>query len=98
MTETRKHFHDELAEVKSDVLRLGGLASEAIEAGTAAFLDADLAAVERVIAGDRAMDDLMHSIESRTYLLLARSSRWRSTCGCSSRSCASCTSSNAPAT
>jgi phosphate transport system protein len=62
---------DDLAAVQADVIRLGGLASEAIEAGTAAFLDADLAAVERVIAGDRALDDLMHAIEARTYLLLA---------------------------
>jgi phosphate transport system protein len=64
--------HEELAELKADVIRLGGLASEAIEAGTAAFLDADLPAVERVIAGDRAIDALMRSIEARTYLLLAR--------------------------
>jgi phosphate transport system protein len=62
---------DDLAAVQADVIRLGGLASEAIEAGTAAFLDADLPAVERVIAGDRALDDLMRAIEARTYLLLA---------------------------
>lgn len=63
---------NELADVKADVIRLGGMASEAIEAGTAAFLDADLAAVEQVIAGDRAIDALMRSIEARTYLLLSR--------------------------
>ena len=62
----------ELDAVKADVIRLGALASEAIEAGTAAFLDADLAAVENVIAGDRAMDALMRSIEARTYVLLSR--------------------------
>jgi len=72
VTETRRHFHEELAEIRDDVIRLGGLASEAIEAGTAAFLDADLAAVERVIAGDHALDDLMHSVEARSYQLLAR--------------------------
>ncbi|MHB8670300.1 MAG: phosphate signaling complex protein PhoU [Acidimicrobiales bacterium] len=72
MTETRKLFHTELDEVTSDVVRLGAMAGEAIEAGTAALLGADLAAVERVVADDRHMDDLMHSIEERTYLLLAR--------------------------
>lgn len=72
MTETRKQFHDELAELKADVVRLGVLATEAIEAGTAALLDADLAAVEHVVANDKLLDDLADSIEERTYLLMAR--------------------------
>ena len=72
MTETRRAFHEELAEIGQDVVRLGALAAEAIQAGTDAFLDADLAAAERVIAGDAAADELMHSIEARAYLLLAR--------------------------
>jgi phosphate transport system protein len=72
MTETRKAFHEELAEIGDDVVRLGALASESIQAGTDAFLDADLAGAEAIIAGDRVLDDLMHSIEQRTYLLLAR--------------------------
>jgi phosphate transport system protein len=72
MTETRKAFHEELAEIGDDVARLGALASEAIQGGTDAFLGADLGAAERVIAEDRELDDLMHSLESRTYMLLAR--------------------------
>ena len=48
------------------------MVSEAIQAGTDAFLDADLTAAERVIAHDGLVDELMHSVESRTYLLLAR--------------------------
>ena len=72
MPETRKAFHDELDEVSRDVVRLGALAAEAIQAGSDAFLDADLIATEQVIKNDLVLDDLMHSIESRTYLLLAR--------------------------
>lgn len=72
MTETRKQFHEELNEVRDDVVRLGALATEAIEAGTAALLDADLAAVEKVISNDKLLDDLADSIEERTYLLMAR--------------------------
>lgn len=72
MTETRRAFHEELEELQADVVRLGAMAGEAIQAGTDAFLDADLGAVERLIADDKPIDDLMHSIESRTYLLLAR--------------------------
>ncbi len=72
MTETRKAFHEELEEIGNDVVRLGALAGQAIHGGTDAFLDADLGMAERIVADDQEMDDLMHSIESRTYLLLAR--------------------------
>lgn len=72
MTETRKAFHEELDEIGHDVVRLGAMASEAIQAGADAFLDADLAAAKRLVADDEAMDELTHSIERRTYLALAR--------------------------
>jgi phosphate transport system protein len=72
MTETRKAFHEELEEIGKDVVRLGALAAQSIQVGADAFLDADLTAADRLVGDDRALDDLMHSIESRTYLLLAR--------------------------
>jgi phosphate transport system protein len=72
VTETRKAFHDELRELCEDVVQLGALATQAVQAGTEAFLDADLAGAERVVSDDRALDDLMVSIEARSYLLLAR--------------------------
>jgi len=71
MADGRRAFHEELAEIVGDVVRLGALAVEAIEMGTAAFLDGDLTAAEHVIANDARLDDLMKSIESRTYILLA---------------------------
>lgn len=72
MPETRRHFHEELSEIVTDVIRLGAMAGEAIEAGTATLLAADLAGVGRVVDNDRALDALTHSIEERAYLLLAR--------------------------
>jgi phosphate transport system protein len=72
MPEARRHFHEELSEIVTDVIRLGAMAGEAIEAGTATLLGADLAGVERVVGNDRALDNLTHSIEERAYLLLAR--------------------------
>jgi phosphate transport system protein len=72
VTETRRAFHEELDEIAKDVVQLGALASQAIEAGTEAFLTADLTAAERVVADDVVLDDLAHSVESRTYQLLAR--------------------------
>jgi phosphate transport system protein len=72
MPETRKVFHEELAELGDDVVRLSALASEAIQAGTTALLEYDLAGAERVIAEDIVMDDLAHDMEARVYRLLAR--------------------------
>jgi phosphate transport system protein len=72
MTETRKQFHEELDDITTDVIRLGAMASEAIEAATLSLLDGDLGAVETVIARDKDLDDVTHSVEDRTYLLLAR--------------------------
>jgi phosphate transport system protein len=72
VTDLRKAFHEELDEIANDVVRLGAMAAQSIEVGADAFLDADLAAAERLVSDDRALDDLMHSIESRSYLLLAR--------------------------
>lgn len=72
MPETRRAFHEELDHLRDDVVRLAAMASEAIQAGTAALLDGDLAAADRLIAGDAAIDALTHEVEARTYELLAR--------------------------
>ena len=72
MTETRRVFHEELDALRSDVIRLGAMAGEAIEAATNALLSADLGAVERVVADDKHLDDLTHDMEQRTCLLLAQ--------------------------
>ncbi len=70
--EARKSFQDALDELRIDVIRLAALTTEAIGAGTQAFLDADLAAAEQVIENDDDIDDLTHSIEDSCYQLLAR--------------------------
>lgn len=72
MTETRRVFHEELDAIRADVIRLGALAGEAIEAATTAFLAADLGAVEKVVADDHILDDLTHDLEQRICLLLAQ--------------------------
>ena len=70
--EARKSFQDALDELRVDVIRLAALTTEAIGAGTQAFLDADLAAAEQVIENDDDVDDLTHLIEDSCYQLLAR--------------------------
>ncbi|HEY4397106.1 MAG TPA: phosphate signaling complex protein PhoU [Acidimicrobiia bacterium] len=75
MTETdeaRKSFQEALDELRIDVIRLAALTTEAIAAGTQAFLDADLKAAEQVIENDDDIDDLTHTIEDSCYQLLAR--------------------------
>ncbi len=72
MTETRRAFHEELAEVSTDVIRLGAMVLEAIQASTAALLNTDLEAVEAVIESGVHPDLLNKAIEDRCYQLLAR--------------------------
>jgi phosphate transport system protein len=71
-TEARKTFHEQLDELRVDVIRLGALTTEAILASTQALLDADLAAAEQVIRADDAVDELTHAIEDQCFLVLAR--------------------------
>jgi phosphate transport system protein len=72
MSEMRQTYHGQLDELRVDVVRLGLMATDAIAAGTDAFLEADLAGADGVIHADKAIDDLTHSIEERCYTTLAR--------------------------
>jgi len=72
--EGRKTLQEELDEVRSDIIRLAALTTEAIAAGTQAFLDGDLTEAERVVEGDDRIDDLYHRIEDRLLLILATQS------------------------
>jgi len=72
--EARKGLQDELDEVRADLIRLGALTTEAITAGTQAFLDGDLHMAEQVIEADDVIDDLYHAIEDHIILILATQS------------------------
>jgi phosphate transport system protein len=72
MSEIRHSYHEQLEELRGDVVRLGVMVGDAIGAGTEAFLDADLAGADRVIHADATIDDLTHSLEERCYTTLAR--------------------------
>jgi len=74
VVETRKRYHEQLADMKQDTVRLAALAVEEIAAGTHALLDADLAAAERVVGSDKEMDLLTAAIEEQAYVVLARQS------------------------
>lgn len=70
----RRTLQDELADVRTDIIRMAALTTEAITAGTQAFLGGDPAAAEIVIDGDDAIDDLYHRIDDQLLLVLARQS------------------------
>ncbi len=69
--ESRKSYHETLDEINHDVVQLFALVTEAVARGTESFLSADLAAVDRLIADDRIIDDLNTRIDERAYVLLA---------------------------
>jgi phosphate transport system protein len=70
-TEIRRTFHQDLDELRDDIIRLAGMATEALAAGTVALLAADLQAAERIITGDDEIDELALEIEERCFRLLA---------------------------
>ncbi len=71
MDEARRHFHEELAAVRAEIVRLAGMVTEEIPRATEALLDGDLQAAEDIIVGDDVLDALSLDIEDRCYQLLA---------------------------
>ena len=71
MAEMSKSVHDHLADLRHDVVQLFAVVTEAVGRGTDAFLDADLTAVDRLIADDHDIDDLNTRIDEKAYVLLA---------------------------
>jgi phosphate transport system protein len=69
--EARRSFHQQLDEVKTDVVRLGALVLEAIPQGTAVLLDGDVFGAQLVIDADDVLDELELAIEDRCFHLLA---------------------------
>lgn len=69
--EIRRTFHQELDQLRDDMIRLAGMATEALAAGTAAFLAGDLQAVEEIIGADDEIDELSLEIEEHCFRLLA---------------------------
>jgi phosphate transport system protein len=72
MTESRSSFHQQLDEIRRDLLRLAARVIEIISRGTDALLDLDLAAAQAIIDGDDDIDVLTLDIEERCFTMLAR--------------------------
>ena len=69
--EIRKTFHQELDQLRDDMIRLAGMVTEALAAGTNALLSGDLQAAEDLINGDDEIDELSLQVEEQCFRLLA---------------------------
>ena len=69
--EARRHFHEELSELKAKLLNMSAHAQEAVEMAVDAALTGDAALAAQVIAGDRTVDALELGIEETVVDLLA---------------------------
>jgi phosphate transport system protein len=68
----RDIFHDELDDIGKRVIEMTNLVAIAMERGTQALLDANLALADQVIADDQRIDALRTDLEDRTFQLIAQ--------------------------
>ena len=69
--DTHRHFHEELAQVKSRLLTMSGEAEAALELAVEGLLERSSEKAKAVIAGDRRIDALEVEIEEQVVNLLA---------------------------
>jgi phosphate transport system protein len=69
--DSHRHFHEELGNVKVQLLTMSGEAEAALGLAVEALLERDPAKAATVIAGDRVIDDLEVAIEEQCVSLLA---------------------------
>jgi phosphate transport system protein len=67
----RKSFHQQLDDIKADMVRLAAMVTETVPRATEILLNADLTAAQELIEGDDVLDVLSIDIEERCYQVLA---------------------------
>jgi phosphate transport system protein len=65
------HFQEELQQLKTRLLEMGGLAEDRVRSVVQALVDRNGAIVDRVLAGDGPINQLHIEIDSRCFKLLA---------------------------
>ncbi len=66
-----RHFQEELEQLKTRLLEMGGLAEDRVRAAVDGLVRRDSGAVTRVLTGDRPINQLHIEIDSRCFKLLA---------------------------
>ena len=70
-TPTVPHFQEELQQLKTRLLEMGGIAEERVRASVRALTERDEALVDEVLAGDAPLNELHIEIDTRCFKLLA---------------------------
>src|SRR5688500_11581449 len=65
------HFQEELQQLKTRLLEMGGLAEDRVRSIVQALVDRNAATVDRVLSGDGPINQLHIEIDSRCFKLLA---------------------------
>jgi phosphate transport system protein len=68
---TIRHFQDELEQLKTRLLEMGGLAEDRVRTAVDALVRRDAGVVARVLDGDRPINQLHIEIDNRCFKLLA---------------------------
>jgi len=71
MTDVRRSFHQELDEIRDDIVRLAAMVTEFIPRGTDVLLANDLKGAQALIEADDSVDALSLEIEDHCYQVLA---------------------------
>src|SRR2546427_13213086 len=66
-----RHFQEELEQLKTRLLEMGGLAEEQVRLAVKAPADRDRDLIERVLHGDEPLNALHIEIDGRCFTLLA---------------------------
>ena len=66
-----RHFQDELEQLKTRLLEMGGLAEEQVRLAVKALVDRDRDLIEQVLHGDEPLNRLHIEIDGRCFTLLA---------------------------
>jgi len=71
MKEIRKHYHEAIAEIDREVLKMGAHVEESVGKAMSALVNQDTALAEQVIAGDEVINRFEQQIQDRLTVLIA---------------------------
>jgi phosphate transport system protein len=66
-----RHFEDDLGQLKTRLLEMGGLAEDRLQVAVRGLVERDMPLLEKVLTGDAAINQLHIEIDDRAFKLLA---------------------------
>ncbi|HJR58609.1 MAG TPA: phosphate signaling complex protein PhoU, partial [Vicinamibacterales bacterium] len=66
-----RHFEEELDQLKTRLLAMGGLAEDRVRVAIEGLVSRDAAAIDRIVSGDAPINQLHIEIDNRCFTLLA---------------------------